>query len=342
MPHSPKKAGFPPNFSQTRKTPAIDLFPPPLCPISFSNGMPFVSIITPLHNKGPYIYETICSVQAQTLGDWEMIIVENGSSDNGQEIARELAASDPRIKLLITNSTGPGKARNVGLAASSGEWVLFLDADDLIEPDYLEKRMSDAGKTPGADIVAGPWKEFANHALNICELRYPDGWVTRTVPIESAFCFPPWVLHATMVRRNHVEERKGWNEPLDDLPSEDCAFWFSMLAGSEIAWSDHSGALYRKQINDSRDSQTCNPARAFEACRANIRANEMFLRSMGHTPSANQAATAARMMRRMLNRCLPESLVSDSIRSEIRYWLGKTAPFDLRMLFWRLYFTIIR
>ena len=62
--------------------------------------MPKVSIITPLHNKGPYVEETLCSVLAQTMPDWELIVVENGSTDNGPEVVRKLP--DSRIQLVVS------------------------------------------------------------------------------------------------------------------------------------------------------------------------------------------------------------------------------------------------
>ncbi len=81
--------------------------------------MPAVSIITALHNKGPYIAETIRSVLAQTVSDWELIVVENGSTDDGPGNAASF--SDERIRLVISPKTGPGAARNHGLQLACGD-----------------------------------------------------------------------------------------------------------------------------------------------------------------------------------------------------------------------------
>ena len=79
-------------------------------------SVPNFSVITPLFNKGAYIAETIASVRSQTMRDWEMIVVDNGSTDNGPSIACKLAEEDPRIRVVdFTVRRGPGAARNAGL-----------------------------------------------------------------------------------------------------------------------------------------------------------------------------------------------------------------------------------
>ncbi len=86
--------------------------------------MPQVGIIAALHNKGPYVAETIRSVLAQTMPDWALIVVENGSTDDGPEIVRQFP--DPRIRLVVSPKQGPGAARNVGLAHATGEMASLL------------------------------------------------------------------------------------------------------------------------------------------------------------------------------------------------------------------------
>lgn len=102
---------------------------------------PRVSIIIPLHNAGAYIAAAIESLRAQTLQDWEAIIVDDASTDGGAEIVRRFAHDDARIMLLQQSHAGPGAARNRGIEASSGEYLHFLDADDLMLPDGLSTLM---------------------------------------------------------------------------------------------------------------------------------------------------------------------------------------------------------
>lgn len=101
-----------------------------------------VSIITPTYNCGRFIAETIRSVQAQTHRNWEMLIVDDCSSDNTKAVVEQFSADDKRIKYycLPTNS-GAAVARNTALKMAKGRWIAFLDSDDLWTPDKLEKQL---------------------------------------------------------------------------------------------------------------------------------------------------------------------------------------------------------
>lgn len=101
-----------------------------------------VSIITPAYNAAPYLEETVKSVQAQTFTDWEMIIVDDCSKDNTFSIATSLAEKDHRIKVLQNEkNSGVAATRNKALDAATGEYIAFLDSDDLWLPQKLEKQV---------------------------------------------------------------------------------------------------------------------------------------------------------------------------------------------------------
>ena len=114
--------------------------------------MPKVSIIIPLYNKEQYIGKTLDTVLAQTFSDYEVIIVNDGSIDSSLCIANEYAKRDGRIKTHTIPNGGVSNARNVGLKYAVGDWIQFLDADDTINPDYLEKAVA-AAEENNVDIV---------------------------------------------------------------------------------------------------------------------------------------------------------------------------------------------
>lgn len=104
---------------------------------------PLVSIITPTFNSEKFISETIQSVQNQTYENWEMIIVDDASSDKTTEIIELASELDKRIKLFILEkNSGTGIARNTALEKASGKYIAFLDADDLWKPQKLEKQIN--------------------------------------------------------------------------------------------------------------------------------------------------------------------------------------------------------
>lgn len=112
-----------------------------------------VSIITPLYDSGKYIAQTIESVQAQTYTNWEMLITDDCSTDDGPAIVERYAASDSRIRLFRSDRNGgPGIARNNSLKEANGRYIAMLDSDDRWLPDKLEKQL-DFMKSNGYGIV---------------------------------------------------------------------------------------------------------------------------------------------------------------------------------------------
>ncbi len=101
-----------------------------------------ISIIIPLYNAARFIAETLQSVQAQTYTDWECIVVDDGSTDNGAEIVLRMAQADTRICYVYQSNAGPSAARNHGLRLAKGDYIQFLDADDWFPPQRFEKMLA--------------------------------------------------------------------------------------------------------------------------------------------------------------------------------------------------------
>ena len=106
-----------------------------------------ISIVIPLYNKEQYIGACLNSVLSQTYKDFELIVVNDGSSDNSVDIVNMIR--DERVQLLSKNNGGPASARNLGVKEAKGEWVVFLDADDIFLPFALEYFIELISKHPG-------------------------------------------------------------------------------------------------------------------------------------------------------------------------------------------------
>ena len=100
-----------------------------------------VSIITPCYNAESFIQSTIQSIQRQTLTDWEYLLVDDGSTDGSATIIREMASTDRRIKLIQKENGGSASARKLGLSFAQGEYIQFLDADDTLDEEKLQKQV---------------------------------------------------------------------------------------------------------------------------------------------------------------------------------------------------------
>ena len=103
--------------------------------------VPAVSVIVPLYQSRAYVAAALDSVLAQTLGDLEVIVVDDGSTDGGGEIVRGYVEREPRVRYMREENAGPAAARNVGIAAARGAAVAFLDSDDLWLPEKLARQL---------------------------------------------------------------------------------------------------------------------------------------------------------------------------------------------------------
>jgi glycosyltransferase involved in cell wall biosynthesis len=113
-----------------------------------------ISIITASYNYAQYIGKTIESVQSQSFSDWEMIIVDDGSVDNSVNVIREYCSKDKRIK-LYQNDVNKGLIETVklGIEKASGDWIIFLESDDTIEPNYIEEKIKIIEKYPDIKFI---------------------------------------------------------------------------------------------------------------------------------------------------------------------------------------------
>lgn len=123
--------------------------------------MPLVSVILPTYNRGDTIQRAIESVRNQTLQDWELLIVDDGSTDNTAGLVYSCYAGEPRVKLIRQDNQGVSGARNTGMRASAGKYLAFIDSDDEFLPHHLELESAFLEAHPDENIVLGElWENF--------------------------------------------------------------------------------------------------------------------------------------------------------------------------------------
>src|SRR5690606_3582246 len=201
---------------------------------------PEVSVIIPAYNAGRWLADAVNSVLAQTFGDWEVIIVNDGSTDNTSEIARNFA--DSRIRVIDQRNAGVSAARNAGLDAALGSFITFLDADDALLPACLSMKLE------GLKQAETDWV-FADVALCDAELKScgqilvgTDDDVLRTLLLQEKPSVP--ISCGNIVARRHCfEHGVRFDERLSNAADQD----FTLQLASRFSSIHIAGAytLYR-------------------------------------------------------------------------------------------------
>jgi glycosyltransferase involved in cell wall biosynthesis len=206
----------------------------------------------PAYNAGQYIAETIASVQAQDMPDWELVITDDGSTDNTAEVVETLAAADPRIRLFRQQNGRQGKARNLALSHTNAPWIAFLDADDLWHPEKLRKQFEVTAAHPDAELVftagisfdsdSGVMKE--THAARSGMLD-PD---EMYLEILRGYSLP---VLSVLVQRSWIEKVGGFGEELPVQNAEDYQLWLKM-ADAGIRMYGLNEELFRYRIHTAQ------------------------------------------------------------------------------------------
>jgi glycosyltransferase involved in cell wall biosynthesis len=206
--------------------------------------MATVSVIMPAYNVAAYIGAAIESVQAQTVRDWELLVVNDGSTDTTYETVQRLAAGDERIRLLTKPNGGISTARNMALAASRGEFIAILDSDDVWEPAYLAEQLAVFARRPDIDIVTSNGWFLGSRLEGQLARPYPDARPQPT--LQTILADETSIFIMSMFRRRVYEAIGGFDETL--RTNEDYDYWLrSALAGFRFWRNDRPLCHYRRR-----------------------------------------------------------------------------------------------
>jgi glycosyltransferase involved in cell wall biosynthesis len=199
-----------------------------------------LSVIIPLYNKSDTIEATLSSVLAQSIEDYEVVIVDDGSTDGSGQIVAEIL--DPRVRLIRQDNAGPSAARNKGVALARGFWIALVDADDLWSHDHLE---SLSGAAVNADVVLA----FSNLRL---ESRGGKPLIHPAVGpqlVEDYFRFAlahggyPASASSVLIRRDHLVASKLFTEGISS--GEDTDAWCRLACRGPFFYTARPTATYR-------------------------------------------------------------------------------------------------
>lgn len=230
--------------------------------------MPLFSVILPAFNAGSTLAETLTSLTRQTCGDWEAIVLDDGSTDNTRAIADLAARLDPRIRVVRLPNGGPGRARNIGaMALARGTFLAFLDADDIWADDKLEVTAAVLAMRPGIDGVFGRVSFFharPGDARTVSKVRLGFLGVVDVLG-ENPVC----TLSNLVVRRSSFCAISGFDETMRHAEDLECLVRL-VAAGTRLAALDRVLVHYRTSptgLSADLDAMHAGWARVMETAR---------------------------------------------------------------------------
>ncbi len=215
---------------------------------------PLVTIIMPAYNMEAFIAEAIDSVIAQSISDWELLVIDDCSTDDTQRIVADLANKDPRIQLLVNEENmGVSRTRNRGMAMSRGKFVALLDSDDYWKPQMLEKMVARAEET-GADIIYCSYELVDEQGKKVCN----DFIVPEETTFEESIVRSVILPSAALITSALAKEAQFPT----NMYHEDIALWFQLLKEGKTARGVTEPLVLYRQRSGGRSSD-----KIISACR---------------------------------------------------------------------------
>lgn len=221
----------------------------------------FFSVVIPLYNKERQIAGTLRSVFAQTFADYEIIVVDDGSTDGSPAVVESL--HDPRIRLIRQANAGVSAARNLGIAEARSEYIALLDADDEWRPEYLATIATIIRKYPQCDVFATNYSHVDSNGKTFPTIlrKLPfdgnDGILYNYFEVASVSS-PPIGTSAVAVRKSAFQSVGGF--PLGIKSGEDLLTWARLAARYKIAYSKKPLAVFNVEGYDRNERPKRIPA----------------------------------------------------------------------------------
>lgn len=246
-----------------------------------------VSVIVPVYNAEKYLKNCIDSILLQSYSTFEILIIDDGSSDNSWKIIRSYLSKDNRVKSFRKQNGGAGSARNLGLEHAQGEWVIFIDADDTIDPDYIEKLIS---VSQNVDLVICGMKLYKNDIISFSKIFVDNA--TKKNRFTTAELFQELRLYTlsgpvcklfrrTIIIENHVSFPENMNL------GEDSVFVYTYLYFSDTISVIESYGYNVLFTNNNSLTKKASPKDIIEAYHKIYEIANNVCRSKGIVDSTN-------------------------------------------------------
>ena len=210
-----------------------------------TSNIPKFSIVIPLYNKIDTISNAIKSVLAQSFTDFELLVIDDGSTDNSSEKVNEF--TDDRIKLFRKENGGVSDARNYGIEVAKSNWIALLDADDSWEPNFLKEMDLLIKKFPLSGLFGSAYKKIKKDKTTIYGHRLPEGIIENFFKMKLSQPVP-WTS-AIVLNKKAIQEVGGF--PVGMIGGEDEFTWAKMAINYPVAFTPKVLATYNRNIETS-------------------------------------------------------------------------------------------
>lgn len=205
------------------------------------------SVVIPLYNKAPYVRKALESVFAQTFRDFELIVVDDGSKDESYDVAKSvLEECEVPYQLIHQENAGVSTARNNGVAASRGDYLCFLDADDWWAPEFLEKMDGLIRNYPDAAIYGTNYYYVKNGKKRICVKGAQTGYINYCRLYADGMAMPLTSISVGLRRDTFLQN--GGFKPALKL-GEDFDLWIRIALSGRVVFLDEPLAYYNQDVN---------------------------------------------------------------------------------------------
>ena len=271
---------------------------------------PMVSVVVPAYNMEQYIAETLDSVLGSTYNNIEVIVVDDGSKDTTVSIVEEYAKRDSRVTLIKQANAGPSRARNNAIEHCHGEYILPVDADDIISPTFISSAVEAIESDSEIKVVSCRCEFFG---LRQGEWALPD-FTLKDLALDNRVCA------TSLYRRKDWEKAGGYSETI--IAREDWAFWIAMLKdGGKVYRLPEVGLYYRVRAASKRFQD--RKLKGFVVKRLNRMFPDFFERELGG-PLYTQRSHSSKI-NALLNWLRPKDIGLDKDWSDY-YYFAKALP----------------
>ncbi|WP_353778091.1 glycosyltransferase [Winogradskyella sp. 3972H.M.0a.05] len=225
--------------------------------------MPYFSVVIPLYNKELHIQKALDSVLHQSFEDFEVIVVNDGSTDNSETVVKSF--KDDRISIYNVDNGGPSRARNFGVSKATSELIAFLDGDDYWKPHHLEDLKNLYEEFPGCGLYAKAYDRESKHYVTKSIYKdIPDNNWKGIVNDFFHNSMNNCIAHtsAIMIPKQIFDELNGFNENFDS--GEDTDLWIRAALHYPVAFHNKVSSVYRIELTESLTSKSISKWRLFD------------------------------------------------------------------------------